>query len=127
MEVKVLEIAFVAYSVTDLPRARKFYEGTLGLTKSRVFGDENTTGWVEYDIGPTTLAIGNMVPQWSPSRDGGVVGFEVESMDAAVAKLKADGAGFITPTVMETPVCYMLVIQDPDGNAITIHKRKVAH
>jgi len=32
---KVLEIAFVGYPVTDLKRARQFYEGTLGLKMTR--------------------------------------------------------------------------------------------
>ena len=29
---KVTEIAFMVYPVTDLKQARQFYEGTLGLT-----------------------------------------------------------------------------------------------
>ncbi len=48
---KIIEIAFTGYPVTDLKRARQFYEGTLGLTAARTGGDE-TRGWIEYDIGP---------------------------------------------------------------------------
>src|SRR6516164_9684095 len=60
---KVIEITFVGYPVTDLRRARTFYEQTLGLTVSRVFG-EDLTGWIEYDLGANTLAIGNTSPDW---------------------------------------------------------------
>jgi hypothetical protein len=59
-EMKVIEIAFSCYPVKDLKRARQFYEGTLGLKESRVFGDSQRAG-VEYDIGPGTLAISNPV------------------------------------------------------------------
>jgi catechol 2,3-dioxygenase-like lactoylglutathione lyase family enzyme len=66
---KVIEIAFTSYPVTDLKRARQFYEGVLGLKQARFFGKENT-GFVEYDIGPGTLAIGNVAPDWKPSAGG---------------------------------------------------------
>jgi predicted enzyme related to lactoylglutathione lyase len=121
---KVVEIAFVGYPVTDLQRARNFYEQTLGLAVSRVFG-EDATGWVEYDLGANTLAISNMSPDWKPSAGGGSVALEVEDMSGAVSKLKADGhPPFFGPT--ETPVCHIAVVSDPDGNSITIHQRKPA-
>ncbi len=119
---KVTEIAFTGYPVTDLKRARQFYEGALGLKPARVFGDEDKA-WVEYDIGPSTLSIGNMAPEWKPSPGGGSVGLEVDDFQGAVKALKAAGATF-TFEPMETPVCHMAVVADPDGNSVTIHKRK---
>jgi predicted enzyme related to lactoylglutathione lyase len=119
---KVIEIAFVGYPVTDLKRARAFYEQTLGLAPSRTFGGDDT-GWVEYDLGANTLAIGNGAPDWKASAGGGSAALEVEDMPAAISKLKGDGfPPFLGP--IETPVCYMAVVSDPDGNSITIHKRK---
>lgn len=35
---KAIDVAFTGYSVSDMKRARTFYEGVLGLTKSRGFG-----------------------------------------------------------------------------------------
>jgi predicted enzyme related to lactoylglutathione lyase len=119
---KVLEVAFAGYPVTDLKRARGFYEGTLGLTASHVFGDD-TTAWVEYDIGTSTLSIGNGAPQWKPSPGGGCVALEVEDFEAAILRLKQHGRTFYLEPI-ETPVCRMAIIADPDGNSITIHKRK---
>jgi len=119
---KVIELAFTGYPVTDIKRAREFYEGTLGLAATRVFGDE-TSAWVEYDIGPGTLAIGNIAPDWKPSAGGGSVGLEVEDFQAAVDRLKERGAVFRYPP-FETPVCHMAIVSDPDGNSVTIHKRK---
>ena len=52
----VTDIAFTGYPVTDLQRARRFYEGVLGLKESRFFG-EGDKGFVEYDIGSNTLGM----------------------------------------------------------------------
>ena len=121
---KVLEIGFVSYPVTDLKRARRFYEGVLALQVSHVFGNE-TTAWIEYDIGPGTLAIGNGDPDAQPSPHGGCAALEVEDFDAAISRLRQSGATF-TREPFETPVCRMAMISDPDGNSILIHKRKAA-
>lgn len=119
---KVIEIAFTCYPVTDLRRARRFYEEVLGLKQSRFFGTEDA-GFVEYDIGSGTLAIGNGAPEWKPSPGGGSAGLEVEDFDGAIKQLKASGCRFhLEP--METPVCRMAVVADPDGNSVTIHRRK---
>jgi predicted enzyme related to lactoylglutathione lyase len=119
---KIIEIAFTGFPVTDLKRARSFYEGVLGLKVSHLFGDE-TTAWVEFDIGAGTLAISNGLPEWKPTRGGGSVGLEVEDFEAAVQRLKANQVTFYHEP-FETPVCHLAVVADPDGNAITIHKRK---
>ena len=118
---KIKNIAFVGIPVTDIKRARAFYEGVLGL---KVSGDEFAEGvWVEYDIGAGTLAIGSVGDQWKPSPDGTSVALEVDDFDAAIRALKAGNVTFDTENV-ESPVCRMAVIADPDGNKLIIHKLK---
>ena len=100
---QILEFAFVCYCVTDMPRARDFYENTLGFKPGMVFGDAKVA-WVEYEVGPHTLAITNMADDWKPSTDGASVAFEVADFDTAMAELKSKGVTFsIEPT--NTPVC----------------------
>lgn len=119
---KVTDIAFTCYPVTDLRRARRFYEGILGLKEARFFGSDDK-GFVEYDIGAGTLGIGNGAPDWNPSPGGGSAALEVEDFDAAIALLKTNGCRFrLEP--LETPVCHMAIVSDPDGNSILIHRRK---
>jgi len=118
----VTGIAFTAYPVTDLKRARRFYEETLGLQSSMVFGDEKTA-WVEYNIGPGTLAISNFMPEWKPSPGGGSVGLELADFDAAIQRLKQEGVRILNGP-LDTPVCRLAVIADPDGNSITLHHCK---
>lgn len=118
---KVTEIAFSCYAVTDMARARSFYEGVLNLKPTTVHNSEHGQ-WTEYEFGPYALAIGSS-PMFKPSPDGCSVALEVEDFDAAVAQLKAHNVKFrIEP--MATPVCHMTMIYDPDGNSVSIHKRK---
>jgi predicted enzyme related to lactoylglutathione lyase len=113
------EVAFVAIAVSDKERARKFYQEALELTPTRTQMDG---AWVEYDLGPTTIGVG-CHPAWQPSRDGTTVAFEVEDIDAAIAKLTQRGVAFDIEKT-ETPVCWMAQFRDPDGNKLVIHKRK---
>ena len=117
---RIKNIAFVGIPVTDIKRARAFYEGTLGLKAS---GECGGGVWIEYDIGDATLAIGSVGDQWKPSPDGTSVALEVDDFEGAVNNLKAANVPFDTDNV-ESPVCRMAVIQDPDGNKIIIHKLK---
>jgi predicted enzyme related to lactoylglutathione lyase len=50
---------------------------------------------------------------------------EVEDFDGAIAHLRGNGVKFVVEP-MPTPVCRMGIISDPDGNAITIHKRNAS-
>jgi predicted enzyme related to lactoylglutathione lyase len=121
---KVLEFAFVGYPVTDLKRARAFYEGVLGLKSATVWAENEKEGWVEYEIGPHTLAITNGDPnEWKPSEQGSAVALEVEDFDEAVRELKEKRVAFYKEP-MDFPMCRMALIQDPDGNVLAIHKRK---
>ena len=121
---KIVEIAFTGYPVTDMQRARAFYEGVLKLELTRMF-ENGDRRWIEYDLGPSTFAISNMSSDdWKPSNDGPAIAFEVEDFDSSVATLRANKVKF-TLDPFETPVCRMAIITDPDGNSICIHKRHV--
>ncbi|MDR3406418.1 MAG: VOC family protein [Chthoniobacter sp.] len=122
---KITEIAFSAYPITDVARARGFYEGVLGLTPTQVHDMGEDRCWIEYDIASGTLGLGKY-EGWKPSGDGCTVGLEVENFDEAVATIQASGAT-IKMGPFETPVCHMLMVADPDGNTVIIHKRKPGH
>jgi predicted enzyme related to lactoylglutathione lyase len=122
--IKVNEVAFIAYPVTDIKRARDFYEKLLGLVPGEF--DQEIEGmpgkyWIEYEVGNVTFAISNT---WEPSgQSGPSVAFEVQNLTETVSDLKKAGVTFFEEN-FETPVCSFALIADPDGNAITIHKRK---
>lgn len=122
--IKIKEIAFTGYPVTDIARARRFYEGVLQLTPSVQFEHEGKH-WIEYDIGGATLAISNMSDKWKASADGPSSALEVEDFDVAINALRAAKAAFALEP-MDSGVCRMAVILDPDGNSLLIHKRRSA-
>jgi predicted enzyme related to lactoylglutathione lyase len=120
--IQVTAIAFTGYPVTDIARARAFYEQTLGLKSSSVFEHEGRY-WIEYDVGAATLAISNMSGgQWKPSPDGPSAALEVADFPAAIAALRAAGTRFVIEP-MDSGVCQMAIVADPDGNSLAIHQR----
>jgi len=117
---KINNIAFVGIPVTDVRRARKFYEEVLGLAVS----DEMMSGkWIEYTVGDNTLAIANVGGGWRPSDQGTGAALEVENFDEAIERLRNQGVPFAAEP-FETRCCHMAVVQDPDGNKLIIHKLK---
>jgi predicted enzyme related to lactoylglutathione lyase len=120
VNMKIKAIGFVAIPVTDIKRARSFYEEVLGLKAS----DEMMQGrWIEYDVGDDTLAITNLSDTWTPSDQGTGAALEVEDFDDAIKRLNDRHVRFAAEP-FETPCCHMAVIQDPDGNKLMIHKLK---
>ena len=115
------EIAFTAYAVTNIAKARKFYEGVLGLKPARQFGPN----FVEYDIGRGTIAVGCAPKLWPPSRKGTMATLEVTDFEGALAHLKKKK---VKPALgpFDNPMCRMVGVRDPDGNMIVLHQRKTA-
>jgi len=120
--IRYKEIAFVAYAVTRMARARKFYEKVLGLKPNGFSSGKVKSMWMEYDIGPGTLAIG-VSEEFKPSKQGTSAALEVADFDEAVAHLKKHRVKFIIGP-KDFPLCRMVMFRDPDGNRIALHQRK---
>ena len=119
---KPIEIAFSCYAVTNIKRAREFYEGVLNLQPSSVF-EKDDMAFIEYELGPHTLAIGAGATYFKPGPNGASVALEVEDFDLAFQSLKARNVRMVSEP-MDFPTCRMAIIEDPDKNLIVIHKRK---
>ena len=115
---KIKKIAFVGIPVTNMERARAFYEDVLGLQP-----DPEMTGqhWTEYSIGDGTLAIACVGEQWKPSNEGTSAALEVENLEEAIARFQERKIAY---DKVDSPVCRMAIIEDPDGNKLIIHKLK---
>jgi predicted enzyme related to lactoylglutathione lyase len=115
---KIKKIAFVGIPVTDMERARAFYEDVLGLQP-----DPEMTGehWTEYSIREGTLAIACVGEQWKPSNEGTSAALEVENLGEAIAEFEQRKIAY---DKVDSPVCRMAIIEDPDGNKLIIHKLK---
>ena len=78
---------------------------------------------MEYDIGTATLGIGCAPGMWNPSPKGASAALEVEDFDEALATVRARSISVVMGP-HDFPPCRMVVIADPDGNRLTLHKRK---
>lgn len=115
------KVAFTVYSVTDVARAREFYEQTLGF-KVGLIGEHEGGHWIEYDLpGGGCLAISNMT-QGTPSNNaGGTIAFEVEDLTTLIEELKGKGVKFVTD-IIRGPKCAMIVCLDSEGNGLLLHQ-----
>lgn len=114
----VKELAFVAYSVADVPRAIEFYRDVLGLEPGQIFSEH----WAEFNVGNTTFGIGNGEGLgMAPGASSGAA-FEVDDIDAMRARLMQQG--ITVSDVHEFPPCFSAFATDPEGNKFAIHQRK---
>lgn len=117
------KVAFTMYPIRDVPRARKFYEETLGL-KPGSSGHQGDNWWIEYDLPEGgCLALTNFIPDAPSDAAGGTIALEVENLDALIADLKGKGVSFKSD-IIHSPVCRMAVCLDSEGNSILLHQLK---
>lgn len=117
---RIKDLAFIGYPVTDVTRARSFYEGVLGLSSTLVCAQAGRH-WIEYPVGGTTLAITNLdASRWRPAGDGPRVAVEVADFEAAVRVLRRAGVRFSLEPC-DRNGCRMAIVHDPDGNSLTVH------
>lgn len=115
------KVAFTMYPVEDMPRARKFYEETLGLGPAK---QGAASPWVEFDLaGGGCLAIETVTPGKPSTGAGGTIALEVDDLDETMATLKGRGVEFLSDLI-HSPVCRMAVIKDTEGNSILLHQLK---
>ncbi len=121
MSVQVKSFAFVYYPVTDIAKARAFYEGYLGLKTGLQVEFSPGQWWIEYDVAGQALAISNAMP----GKPASALALEVVDLDAALAATKAAGYT-LSCEIQDFRPCRMFIVQDPDGNEITLHQLKTA-
>lgn len=117
---KVTGMDLSGYMVKDAPRAIAFYRDVLGLEPVMVYPEDRGA---EYELPDgTTFGLwggGGRVMPFQPSN--GIL-FAVDDFDGAVASVKERGIPMITER--ETPVCFMAMFHDSEGNIITLHRQK---
>src|SRR5215471_13622579 len=115
---QVEHVDFVSFLTQDIARARRFYSEVLGL-EIETEGESD----MELRAGQVTLDVfdpSSIGQPFAPSPAG--LALRVADVDAARAELEAKGVVFHGETI-ETGVCRMAFFQDPDGNALLLHRR----
>ena len=120
---KIVELAFTGYPVTDMERARAFYEGVLKLEPTRILGNGH---WIEYDLGPSTFALSNMSKEeWKPSSDGPAVAFEVEDFDSAIARKPDYGEAFVERSLAYSALGDYALVEPDQHHDVRAHSPQI--
>lgn len=116
----VTGVDFICVPTRDFDRASEFYGETLGLERSKRWGDRPAG---EFETGSLTIALMQsdafgieFQPHTHP------IALQVGDVDAARAELESRGIAFEADT-MDSGVCHMAHFKDPDGNALMLHHR----
>ncbi len=117
-------------AVSDLARARDFYERGLGLS-----GEPEENG-VRYTCGESTRVFVYLSPDNAGASSATVAGFFVDDLDAVLAALREraiapeqyDLPGLVTDDrgIFQGPDFRAAWVRDPDGNTLAITERAVA-
>ncbi len=114
----VKEMAFVSYSVRDVPAAVAFYRDVVGLEQGESFGEGH---WVEFNVGSTAFGIGNGESLgFEPGKSNGAA-FEVDDVKSMRQRLLAHNAK--VSDIKDFPNCSVCFATDPEGNRFALHQR----
>ena len=111
----VEQVDFITIPTRDVSRAMAFYTDVLGLRPSEQSDAEVETPNV-------TLSF------WNPEQNGedffsNPAGFAVRVSDVESAVDEVRAAGGEVMGVVDTGVCHMGFVKDPDGNTVILHRR----
>jgi predicted enzyme related to lactoylglutathione lyase len=111
---------FVCVPTQDWERAKDFYGDTLGLERSKQWGNMPAS---EFETGSLTIALMQsdafgleFAPHSLP------IALHVDDVQAAREELEAKGVAFGGDT-LDSGVCHMAHFRDPDGNVLMLHHR----
>jgi catechol 2,3-dioxygenase-like lactoylglutathione lyase family enzyme len=118
--IEVQRVDYIRVPVTDMERARAFYEGVLGLEPNP---NSPADDWIEYEAGNVTLAL--MTPhtheyEFTPLPPGTLA---LRVRDVAEARAKLVAAGVQVNEMWDSGLCRGAGLKDPDGNPILLHRR----
>ncbi len=116
---KVEHVDFWAVPVTDMERSKRFYGDTLGLPQT---GDG---GFPEFQLGDNgflyLLDLSAIGGGFRAPHDAGFA-LRVADVHESRKELEEKGVQF-NGEVLDTGVCHMAFLADPDGNQIVLHRR----
>jgi catechol 2,3-dioxygenase-like lactoylglutathione lyase family enzyme len=112
--IEVERVDYVTVPTRDVARASRFYGELLGLP---------TRDPDEFETANVTLCL------WRPEAEGvpftantAGIALRVADVEAARERLAGAGVEFLGDTV-DTGVCHMAFLYDPDGNVLILHRR----
>jgi predicted enzyme related to lactoylglutathione lyase len=118
--VPVRAVDFVMYCARDVRKTRAFYQKLFGLKR----GKEWTDFWTEFATEPVAFCLNGPSRKKERTWQGPpAIALAVTDIHAAIDACRHHKVKVLMDPV-ETRVCWMSFIADPDGNRICLHQRK---
>jgi predicted enzyme related to lactoylglutathione lyase len=113
--------------VSDLARAKKFYEAALEVAITESEMGPNKMGWFPMEMGAAgsagTLIMGD---GYVPSCEGTLVYLHVGKIDPVLAAIDAVGGKTLMPRMSIGEHGFIAHFQDSEGNRVALHESPAA-
>jgi predicted enzyme related to lactoylglutathione lyase len=109
----------VGYMAKDVPRAIAFYRDVIGMNPTKIFDGDAGAEFELSDGSTFGLWNGNDMMPFQPSN---CILFAVDDFDKTIESLKANKIEIVMQH--ESPSCFMVMIDDTEGNKVVLHKLK---
>lgn len=110
------------YNTKNIRKTRAFYQRLFGFKK----GEEWNSFWSEFRTEPIALCLNGTTKKTPPKwnwHGPACIALAVDDVPAAIAECRRRRVKVLIEPI-ETRVCWMAWIADPDGNRICLHSRK---
>ena len=118
--IHVRAVDFIMYCTRNMKSTRAFYQKLFGLKRGAEWNDY----WSEFRTSPVSLCLHGPSdkPGWN-WQGPAAVALAVDDIHGAVAECRRRKVKILIEPI-ETRVCWMAFIADPEGNRICLHQRK---
>lgn len=109
--------------VTDMARAKKFYESSLGIEITESEMGPFQMGWFPMEMekqgAPGTLVLGD---GYKPSHDGSLVYLHVDAIDPTLELINGNGGKTLVPRTAIGEHGFFAHFEDSEGNRVALHE-----
>ena len=111
--------------VTDIDRAKKFYEQVLDIELSRNDMGPMQMAWFPMEQGAEG-ATGTLIKSdgYTPSYDGSMVYFAVKDIEKTLSKVKQIGGKVVNPKTSIGEYGFVAHFEDSEGNRVALHSNQ---
>ena len=109
--------------VTDLARAKKFYEAVFSVEIAENEMGPNKMGWFPMEMGAAG-ATGTLIQgeAYKPSHDGTLVYLHVDAIDPTLELIGKHGGSTLVPRMSIGEFGFIAHFEDTEGNRVALHE-----
>ena len=113
--------------VTDMARAKKFYEAVFGIEITDSEMGPNKMGWFPMEMGAAGAA-GTLIKGdgYTPSHDGSLVYINVDKIDPTIGAINGNGGKTLMPRMDIGEHGFIAHFEDTEGNRVALHEAPAA-